>query len=439
MNNEATELRPEASLQQKHTDLRKMQGLAFALFALAVCGLVLSQTMRGHGGWWPWIQAFCEAAAVGALADWFAVVALFRQPMGLPIPHTALIPRSKPRIADSLAAFVRDHFLSRDKLMDLVGQFNVAQHLADGLRQPQRVNQFVAEARVWVLGLVRTLDDDRIQKALFEMLSAQALRWNAASTLGEVLALVTQDDRHQEVLDAGLHKLAQQLDKPAVRARVGTEIHDFIQTEYPKIYQMLNIIPSVSVEKMTDALSQRLAQSALDKLQAVLQDPAHPWRADYSAWVQDRMIRLRADEVLQTDFNAVKDRLVQDPAMRQFVAGLWVEIKQRLMVDLDKEDSILAGYTARALQAVGERMASDAGLRDSVNEHVIQAMAHATGRLRSGVTAHIASTIKAWDDRQLVTALELSVGRDLQFIRINGTLVGGAVGVLLHAALQWLP
>jgi uncharacterized membrane-anchored protein YjiN (DUF445 family) len=439
MNNEAVELRPEESALQKRADLRKMQYWALALLALAVCGLVLSQLMRSHGGWWPWIQAFCEAAAVGALADWFAVVALFRQPMGLPIAHTALIPRSKPRIADSLADFVRDHFLSRDKLMTLVGQFNVAQHLADGLRQPQRVDQWVAEARVWVLGLVRTFDDERIQNALFEMWSAQVLRWNAASTLGEVLTLVTQDNRHQEVLDAGLHKLAQQLDKPAVRARVGIEIHDFIQSEYPKIYQMLNLIPNVSVEKMTDALSERLSQSVLDKLQAVLQDPAHPWRAEYSVWVQHRMTRLQQDEGLQTSFNEVKDRLVHDPATREFVSGLWVEIKQRLMADLAQEDSLWARYTARALQAAGERLASDAGLRDSLNEHVMYAMEHATGRLRSGVTAHIASTIKAWDDRQLVTTLELSVGRDLQFIRINGTLVGGAVGVLLHAALQWLP
>ena len=439
MSHEAAAPVPEPSAQQKLADLRKMQGFALALFALAVLGLVFSHTLLARGGVWPWVKAFCEAAAVGALADWFAVVALFRHPMGVPIPHTALISRNKARIADSLAAFVRDHFLSRDKLMAWLQQFNVAEHLADWLRQKVLVRQFVAEAQVWLLGLLRTMDDERIQKALLEMLTAQVLRWNAASTLGEVLALVTQGGRHQDVLDAGLHKLAQQLDKPAVRARVGAEIHDFIQSEYPKIYQMVNIIPSVSVEKLTDALADRLTESMLGKLQAVLQDPAHPWRAEYSTWVQDRMTRLRDDAALQASFNEVKDRLVQDPATRVFVAGLWLEIKQRWMDDLAREDSTLADYTARALRAMGERLASDPGLRESVNEHVTNAAEHATGYLRSGVTAHIASTIKAWDDRQLVRELELSVGRDLQFIRISGTLVGGTVGLVLHAALQWLP
>ena len=429
----------EPSAQQKWADLRKMQGFALALFVLALVGLVFSHTMLARGGVWPWGKAFCEAAAVGALADWFAVVALFRHPMGVPIPHTALISRNKPRIADSLAAFVRDHFLSRDKLMEWLQQFNVAEHLADWLRQKVLVRRFVAEARGWTLGLVHTMDDERIQKALLEMLTAQVQRWNAASTLGEVLALVTQGGRHQDVLDAGLHKLAQQLDKPAVRARVGAEIHDFIESEYPKIYQMVNIIPSVSVEKMTDALAERLTESMLGKLQAVLHDAAHPWRTEYSAWVQDRMTRLRDDAVLQASFNDVKDRLVQDPTTRVFVAGLWLEIKQRWMDDLGREDSVLGDYTACALQAMGERLASDPDLRESVNEHVMKAAEHATDSLRSGVTAHIANTIKAWDDRQLVKELELNVGRDLQFIRISGTLVGGTVGLVLHAVLQWVP
>ncbi len=439
MSHEAAAPAPEPSAQQKWADLRKMQGFALALFVLALVGLVFSHTMLARGGVWPWGKAFCEAAAVGALADWFAVVALFRHPMGVPIPHTALISRNKPRIADSLAAFVRDHFLSRDKLMEWLQQFNVAEHLADWLRQKVLVRQFVAEARGWTLGLVHTMDDERIQKALLEMLTVQVQRWNAASTLGEVLALVTQGGRHQDVLDAGLHKLAQQLDKPAVRARVGAEIHDFIESEYPKIYQMVNIIPSVSVEKMTDALAERLTESMLGKLQAVLHDAAHPWRTEYSAWVQDRMTRLRDDAVLQASFNDVKDRLVQDPTTRVFVAGLWLEIKQRWMDDLGREDSVLGDYTARALQAMGERLASDPDLRESVNEHVMKAAEHATGSLRSGVTAHIANTIKAWDDRQLVKELELNVGRDLQFIRISGTLVGGTVGLVLHAVLQWVP
>lgn len=439
MSHEAAAPAPEPSAQQKWADLRKMQGFALALFVLALVGLVFSHTMLARGGVWPWGKAFCEAAAVGALADWFAVVALFRHPMGVPIPHTALISRNKPRIADSLAAFVRDHFLSRDKLMEWLQQFNVAEHLADWLRQKVLVRQFVAEARGWTLGLVHTMDDERIQKALLEMLTVQVQRWNAASTLGEVLALVTQGGRHQDVLDAGLHKLAQQLDKPAVRARVGAEIHDFIESEYPKIYQMVNIIPSVSVEKMTDALAERLTESMLGKLQAVLHDAAHPWRTEYSAWVQDRMTRLRDDAALQASFNDVKDRLVQDPTTRVFVAGLWLEIKQRWMDDLGREDSVLGDYTARALQAMGERLASDPDLRESVNEHVMKAAEHATGSLRSGVTAHIANTIKAWDDRQLVKELELNVGRDLQFIRISGTLVGGTVGLVLHAVLQWVP
>jgi len=422
----------------RKSQLRFMQTLAVGMLCLATLFFVLAHYMHGRHPAWGYLGAFAEAAMVGAFADWFAVVALFRRPLGLPIPHTAIIPNSKDRIADSLAEFVRDHFLSHDKVLELLKKFNLAEHLTSWLRDATKVDRFVNEARHWMLGLLNTLDDEHIALALSEALAAQALRWDAASTLGDVLELVTKDNRHQEVLDAGLEKFAEVMAQTSVRARVGKEINEFLQSNYPKWYWVADkALVGSSMESVAQSLSGKLTGLILSRLDSVLTDASHPWRKEYSEWLSEYMVRLRKDPTLRSSFNDVKNRLVQDTALNKFMMAVWGDIKQKLSGDLASDESVLGRYASAGLRGMGERLSNDNELQESINQHIYHAVGSATESLREGVTQHISGTIKAWDDRQLVQELELSVGRDLQFIRINGTLVGGLAGLLIYSIAQF--
>ena len=419
----------------RRRSLRRMQWFAVALLLASLCGLLVSHGMGGQGAW-GWLRAFCEASAVGALADWFAVVALFRHPLGIPLPHTAIIPQSKARIADSLADFVRNHFLDPATLLAKLAVLDPAQRLGEWLRDPARVGFWVQEAQSMALGLMNVFDDTRMQRATLELVVAQARRWDAAATAGEVLGLLTQDGRHNELLDAGLVKVGEYLAQDTVKAAVSQLLLKHVRKEWPKVVGMVDAVASTS--KLADSLAEKLSASALDELREVLAQPGHPARLRYQAWLAEYITRLRDDPALRQACDDMKERALTDPAVRNFVASLWTDIKRLLLADLADPQSAIARNMGAMLGAVGERLASDTSLREAVNEHVMGAAGQLALGLRSGVTTHISQTIKGWDDHQLVQELELSVGRDLQFIRISGTLVGGLAGLALHALAVWL-
>ena len=421
---------PPVAIDARATALSRMKWGAAALLAAALAGLALAAWQGGAGGW-GWLEAFCEASAVGAIADWFAVVALFRHPLGLPLPHTAIIPRSKARVADGLARFVRDHFLEPQALVDRLGVFDPAHRLGDWLSDPARVDEWVGEGRRWALKAVGLFDDDRMRRATLELVIAQARRWNSAATAADVLTLLTQGGRHHELLDAGLDKIGGFLGEDEVRARVSELMVRHARKEWPKVVGMVELVTPVA--RMADGLADRLAASVLGELREVLAQPDHPVRRRYDLWLAGFIERLRHDEALVDAFERVKTRALDDPGVLEYAGSVWTDIKRLLQADLADERSALGQHVAQAMRDVGDRLRDDASLRASLNEHLLSAAGQLAGNLRAGVTTHIAQTIKDWDDRQLVDELELSVGRDLQFIRINGAVVGGVAGLVLHA------
>jgi uncharacterized membrane-anchored protein YjiN (DUF445 family) len=410
--------------------LDRMKWGAAGLLAAALAGLALA-AWRGGAGGWGWLQAFCEASAVGAIADWFAVVALFRHPLGLPLPHTAIIPRGKARVADGLARFVRDHFLEPRALVERLGVFEPARWLADWLADPVRVQEWIGEGRRWALKAVGLFDDERMRRATLELVVAQARRWNSAATAADVLALLTQGGRHQELLDAGLEKIGGFLGEDEVRARVSELMVRHARKEWPKVVGMVELVTPVA--RMADGLADKLAASVLGELREVLAQPDHPVRRRYDRWLAEFIERLRGDADLVAAFERVKTRALDDPGVLAYAGSVWNDLKGLLQADLADERSALGQHVEQALHDVGQRLRDDASLRASLDEHLLSAAGQLAAGLRDGITTHIARTIKDWDDRQLVEELELSVGRDLQFIRINGAVVGGLAGLVLHA------
>lgn len=419
-----------AAPDPRAASLQRMKWLAAALLLAALAGLALAHAMGGAGGW-GWLRAFCEASAVGAIADWFAVVALFRHPLGLKIPHTAIIPQGKARIADGLAEFVRDHFLDPATLLARLTVFDPARRLGQWLTDPQRMQSLVGQAQGWALGVLETFDDARLKQAVLDLVIAQLRRWDAAPTAGDVLGLLTQNGRHHQLLDAGLHKLAEFLMEDEVKARVSQLLLKHARKEWPKIIATLELV--TNLPDLSDSLADRLSASMLAELREVLGQPGHPVRLRYEAWLKTFVARLRSDPELIASVQEMKERAISDPAVQAYAASLWADVRQLLRENLAADNSTLARYAQGALQALGQRLASDASLRDALNEHLLAAADELAASLRVGITSHIAQTVKAWDDEQLVYTLELHVGRDLQFIRINGTVVGGLIGLALHA------
>lgn len=411
-----------------------MKTLAVLLLMAAAFGWALGLFMGGQGAW-GWLRAFCEAAAIGAIADWFAVVALFRRPMGLPIPHTAVIPHNKARIADSLADFVRDHFLDPDTLMAKLAALDPAGWLSRWMQDITRSGVWLQQARGWAVGLLESLDDQRVQRAIVELVMEKARQWDAASSVGEVLTLLTREGRHHAVLDTGLHKVGDYLAREEVKAVVAGLLLKHVRQEWPLVSGMVDKISSTS--DMAARFADTLSSSVLAELRSVLAEPAHPLRQRYEQWLVDVIDRLRGDPALAQDFNRLKNQKLDDPVVQAYVASLGADIKTALQNDLGRPDSAVMQYAERAVRTLGEQMAVGGLLRDAVNQQVLAAANDVALTLRSRLTRHMSDTIKAWDDEQLVQQLERNVGKDLQYIRLNGTLVGGLVGLAIHAVVIW--
>jgi len=415
--------------------LRRMKAIALAMLLAMLAGFLLSHAM-GNRGAWAWVSAFCEAATVGALADWFAVVALFRHPLGLPIPHTAIIPRGKARIADSLAAFVRDHFLEPQSLLQRLEVFDPAARLGQWLSRPEQSARLAQAARGWMLQALDLLDERAVREGIQAFVVARLRAWDAAATAGEVLGLLTADGRHQALLDEALRRLGRYLDDDAVKQRASALLVKHARREWPRLVGTVDWVKPV--EGIADGLAERIARALLDELNDVLSQPEHPLRRDYERWLQDYVARLRTDPALAGRVDEIKQRLIDHPSVQAYVQGLWDQVHAALRRDLERADGALARHLEQSLAGLGQALGRDPALREAINQHVLGGAEKLAGRLRGGVTEHIAQTVKGWDERHLVRQLELSVGRDLQYIRFNGTLVGGLIGLLLHAAITLL-
>ena len=414
----------------RRAQLRRLRLIAVAMLLAMVAGFVLSHLLGGQGVW-AWVGAFCEAAAVGALADWFAVVALFRRPMGLPIPHTAILPRNQDRLADSLGVFVRDHFLEPGLIAARLQRLDAARWVGHWLAAPAQRQQLADLARSWALQLLEVLDENAVRAAINRFVAEQLQRWDAAATLADVLGLLTADNQHQQVFDAGLERMGRWLDEPAVRERAAGLITRYIRKQWPRVASTVDWIKPI--EEIGDSLAERMAQAALEELQGVLTDPAHPLRQDYDAWLDGYVQRLRTDPELASRLDGYKAQLARHPAVAEYVGGLWQRVAAALRTDLAGPDSAVAAHIERALAGLGQALQRDGALRDALNTHIQRAASRMAGRLREVARTHVANTLKSWDQAKLVDQLELSVGRDLQYIRYNGTVVGGLIGLCLHA------
>ncbi|WP_251199528.1 DUF445 domain-containing protein [Aromatoleum aromaticum] len=413
----------------KARQLAKMKRLAAALLVAVTALFVVARLQQG-AGIWAWVAAFAEAAMIGALADWFAVVALFRHPLGLPIPHTAIIPANKERLGENLAAFVRDKFLATDTLVHKLRAFGPAERLAGWLRQRDNTEIVAGKLAGVLAGWLDFIDDERVRSLLAARIGERLRAIDVSEVAGQILDTLTIDARHQELLDATLKRLARWLDDPQVQIAFAAMIIEIAGKEYPKALKTVGLVTN------TEEFSRRIAAGIVRGINGWLHDigddPQHPRRQAFDETVAEFIARMKNDADFKARVNAAKLEVLTHPVLARYLDGLWDELKAWLREDLHEPDSRLRQRISAAASAFGATLAENRALRDSLDGHLESAVVALADDLRDALSRHIASTIRSWKDEDLVRELELSVGRDLQFIRLNGTIVGGGIGLLLH-------
>lgn len=410
-----------------HSPLGRMKAIALGLL-LAAAGLyVLGTWLEPRHPGFGYLVAFAEAAMVGAIADWFAVTALFRHPLGLPIPHTAIVPRNKARIGRNLGGFICTHFLTTEQVLGKVREFDAAGRLARWLSEPRNA-ETVGRHSVALAGhLVGALRDERARRFIQRTALKRLGRIDLAPLAGQMLDLLTAGGRHQAVLDELLALFDRTLQSEAVQQRIAAILSD----ELARLLRIRKL-----GEMAGDWSTERLVRRLSEIIHEVSQDPAHPLRSRFDEYLARFIANLKGDPDFQRRAEALRRQLLGHPALTGYLAGLWDDLVDWLQADLAKPDSSIGRRIAATAGKLGDALARDPAMRNWINDQLLAAAPSLIERYREDIGRYIAERVDAWNTHELVRQIESNIGKDLQFIRVNGTLVGGLVGLAIHALTQ---
>lgn len=408
----------------REAELKRMQSVALACVGVAAAVFVATLFLPATF-WVRLLRAGAEAAMVGGLADWFAVVALFRRPLGLPIPHTAIIPKSKNRIADNLAEFVRDKFLNPEVVTDLIRRSDPAQWLATWFSEPanaRRIGQHAANLMGVLLDLV---DDRRIQAFLNDAARTVIGRIDFSQALGSVLEMLTRGGSHQQLLDAVLRHAIALLKRPETQQLIAQRVVNWLKSEHR--WKQL-VLPT---EWLGEKAAEAARSNVIDFLDEVARMPAHELRAAFDDALEGLIARLKTDEAFVRKGEEIKDFVLRNPELADYAQNVWAALRDWLSNDLASSSPQLQQQVERVGLWFGRRLSEDRELRRSINDHAESFAAAAAPRFADFLTTHISHTVRNWDATDMSRQIELSIGPDLQYIRISGTAVGCCIGILL--------
>jgi uncharacterized membrane-anchored protein YjiN (DUF445 family) len=398
----------------RRSALRRMKGLATGLLVLAAIGYLLT---LHQVGWLGFVNAACEAGMVGAAADWFAVNALFRHPLGLPIPHTALIPTRKDALGHSLQDFVATNFLAPEVVRGRVAAVGVARRVGSWLADPRHAERVGAELAGAGRGLLQVIQDDRVAALLEEVVLRPMLARPWAPPAGRLLEHIVAERAHHRLVDLVIH-----------------ELHGWLEQHEDVITALIrDRAPAWTPLWLDDRVAQRAYRELLRWATDVRDDPRHRVRLALDDVLVGLAKDLQSDPVMQARAMDLQQRILENPGVREGVQALWTAVRGVLEEAVRDEGSDLRRRLVLGISSFGNRLAGDVELQKSVDKYVQDAAGHLVTSYRDEVATVISETIERWDGREASRRIELHVGRDLQFIRINGTVVGGLVGILIHA------
>jgi len=388
------------------------------LLAMAVL-FVVTRLLQPNYPWLGYVKAFAEAAMVGGLADWFAVTALFRHPLGLPIPHTAIIPRNKDRIGEALASFINENFLIPSVVARRMRNIDVAGAAGRFLRTPAAEGRRIRQgASRLIADIFEGLDDERLGGIVKGAIAARIQKMEVAPFLGHALASAINEDRHVPMLEAAIRWMARALEANEELIR-------------DMVHKKANWALKLA------GLDAKLADAILDGLRKLTTemstDPAHPVRRK----VEEALAQLANDLQTRPETKAkveeLKEQLLANRSVALWIDTLWQKGREAVIRAARNPDAAMAGRLGEVLKSMGHSLEQDSQIRSAINQFVRRAAAGMAQSYGSSIVKLVSETIRGWDARTVTARLEAAVGRDLQYIRINGTLVGGLVGLAIHA------
>jgi uncharacterized membrane-anchored protein YjiN (DUF445 family) len=404
-------------------DLTRMKRLATGLFLLAAAVFLACVLFgRDAGSWVGYVRATAEASMVGALADWFAVTALFRHPLGLPIPHTAIIPRKKDQIGASLGSFVQENFLTRSVVEAKLTTIDVPGRLGGFLASPGRAERLAGDAAAAVTAVSALLRDEDLEPAVADLVDRKLHATPAAPAVARVLELVVEGDRHQEVMSAALRGLSRflQENRLVFRAQLG------------------DASPSWVPDWVDDRVFDRVFTGLQGFLEEVGTDPRHELRRSYDARLRAYVHALRTDPDTAARIEDLKKELLEHPAVRAWSGSLWTNAKNAVLSAAADPDSELRSRLAGLIGDGARLLQTDPTVRELVQRHSHSIAGYLVERFSADVADLVSSTVARWDTEETSRRIELQVGRDLQWIRVNGTVVGGLAGLVIYTVAQLL-
>ena len=402
-----------------------MRIFATGLLVLMAAVFLTARHFLGLHPAWGYVLAFSEAAMVGGLADWFAVTALFRHPLGLPIPHTAIIPENKDRIAETMGQFLRENFLTPQVVARRLSNMNLAASAGDWLADPARggstrLRDGAAELLAQIL---ESLDPERLGTQVRAGLFRQVEKLEVAPLIGQMMGTMIADRRHLPVIESLVRWAGLTLEdnEPLVRELIHTRANAILRWT---------------------GLDERLANSVLDGLYKLLAevivDPDHPLRGKIEEGLAKLADDLQRDPDLRAKIERMKGDLIANPAVSIWWQGVWERLRMKMLDRLRQPEGQIGSQAAEALAELGRHLRDDPELQAQINRFARRTLVGASVRYGDQIVRLVSETVKRWDASTVTDRIEGAVGRDLQFIRINGTMVGGLVGVIIHAVDQLL-
>jgi uncharacterized membrane-anchored protein YjiN (DUF445 family) len=413
---------PPSVAADRIAGLKRMKRLATSLLLAMTVVFVVARLLEDEAGWISYVRAMAEAGMVGALADWFAVTALFRHPLGIPIPHTAIIPTRKDEIGKGLGAFVQGNFLSADVIAEKVRNAGVACQVGEWLADPVNAAKLGENAGDVVRAASELLRDDEIQEAIEAQLWARVRAVPAAPTAGRLLDVALDGGHHQRLLDTLLAATEQIMERNRLvfRAKLATQSPWWVP------------------ESIDDRVFAKLYSGVQSLLREVAADPHHPLRADLDIRLRDLSHDLRHSPTMAMRADELREELLARPEAWEWSSSIWAELKASLIDAAGDPSSELRQRLQTGIVRLGHTLQHDQTLAGKVDAWVERTVVYVVDHYREDIAHLISGTIERWDADDTSRRIEEQVGRDLQFIRINGTVVGALAGLGIHIVSQFL-
>jgi uncharacterized membrane-anchored protein YjiN (DUF445 family) len=402
--------------EERSAQLRASRRRATGLLVVVVLIFAATHLFTDGRGFWGFVQAAAEAGVVGGIADWFAVTALFRHPLGIPIPHTAVIPRGKDAFGRGLGEFVAQNFLDADLLTQRLREIDPADRLALWLMRPRNADMVARRAAGVLVGLTDALDDDEVQAAIRSTIDERVRRVELTPLLGTVAKLAMEGGHHHALVDAALLGLSRTVEENQELFR----------------HQLRRESPWWVPEPIDEIVFQKVYDGAQRFIADVTADRNHPLRSHLDGRAAELITQLSESPEIRARGEELKTAFLDHPEFAAWTDDLWTDLKVYISQAAAQPESDLRRRLAKWTTIAGERLATDPALRERVNRGVISVVRQGVEQSGEEVTGLIASTVERWDAQETSNRLELLLGRDLQFIRINGTLVGALVGIVIH-------